>query len=294
MTPIFLSLFLALGQAPAAKPASESKPPVVDVKPAAPVAATAEGKPAQAEAKKPVLLKRASGERTKKSADQPDVQKMVPPAEPGRNIPGPPTEPKTKEDPLDTKLLDELGGGLTKPADEDEKDPLLRANERMRKVEEKLAAADGNVETVDLQTKIVKDLDELLEAAQNQNNNQNKSKKNSKSRKMQKVVQRNETERERQQRMERERQQAEANQKNMAKGEAKKANDNRDQVGGPAGSRQELGEGRKKKDVWGHLSESMRQEMEQYAREGFLPRYRDLLEKYYTSIASRAKRKEIP
>ncbi len=41
------------------------------------------------------------------------------------------------------------------------------------------------------------------------------------------------------------------------------------------------------KDVWGHLPEKMRQEMDLYYREQFIPRYSELLKQYYSSIAER-------
>jgi hypothetical protein len=41
------------------------------------------------------------------------------------------------------------------------------------------------------------------------------------------------------------------------------------------------------KDVWGHLPEKMRQEMDLYFREQFMPRYSDLLRQYYSSLAER-------
>lgn len=39
------------------------------------------------------------------------------------------------------------------------------------------------------------------------------------------------------------------------------------------------------KDIWGHLPETLRQEMDQYYRDRFMPRYRDLLKEYYNRLA---------
>ena len=36
------------------------------------------------------------------------------------------------------------------------------------------------------------------------------------------------------------------------------------------------------KDIWGHLPEKMRQEMDLYYREQFIPRYSELLKQYYS------------
>jgi hypothetical protein len=39
------------------------------------------------------------------------------------------------------------------------------------------------------------------------------------------------------------------------------------------------------KDFWGHLPETLRQEVDHYYRDRFMPRYRDLLQEYYGRIA---------
>src|SRR5205085_6741697 len=41
------------------------------------------------------------------------------------------------------------------------------------------------------------------------------------------------------------------------------------------------------KDIWGHLPETLRQEMDHYYRDQFMPRYRDLLQQYYSRLAER-------
>jgi hypothetical protein len=41
------------------------------------------------------------------------------------------------------------------------------------------------------------------------------------------------------------------------------------------------------KDIWGHLPERLRQEMDMYYREQFMPRYQELLRQYYSSLAER-------
>lgn len=44
------------------------------------------------------------------------------------------------------------------------------------------------------------------------------------------------------------------------------------------------------KDVWGHLPERMRQEMDLYYREQFMPRYTELLKRYYAALAEQKKK----
>ena len=48
------------------------------------------------------------------------------------------------------------------------------------------------------------------------------------------------------------------------------------------------------KDVWGHLPETLRQEMDQYSREQFMAKYADLLKQYYATIAEKGRRKDEP
>ena len=44
------------------------------------------------------------------------------------------------------------------------------------------------------------------------------------------------------------------------------------------------------KDVWGHLPERLRQEMDLYYREQFMPRYSELLRRYYAALAEQKKK----
>ncbi len=44
------------------------------------------------------------------------------------------------------------------------------------------------------------------------------------------------------------------------------------------------------KDIWGHLPESLRQEMNAYSREMFMDKYRDQLKRYYSTIAEKGQK----
>src|SRR5262249_34126057 len=46
------------------------------------------------------------------------------------------------------------------------------------------------------------------------------------------------------------------------------------------------------KDAWGHLPEKVRQEMDLYFRDQFMPRYSELLRQYYSSLAERNSRSD--
>ncbi|MFN4260220.1 MAG: hypothetical protein ACK4RK_13065 [Gemmataceae bacterium] len=45
------------------------------------------------------------------------------------------------------------------------------------------------------------------------------------------------------------------------------------------------------KDVWGHLPEAMRMEMDTYAREKFMAKYSDLLRQYYATLAEKGRQR---
>lgn len=45
------------------------------------------------------------------------------------------------------------------------------------------------------------------------------------------------------------------------------------------------------KEVWGHLPPTLRQKMNQYYQEQFMPRYADLLKQYYRDLAERERKK---
>ena len=44
------------------------------------------------------------------------------------------------------------------------------------------------------------------------------------------------------------------------------------------------------KDVWGHLPEALRQQMDAYARETFMLKYQDLLRQYYATLAEKGRK----
>ena len=48
------------------------------------------------------------------------------------------------------------------------------------------------------------------------------------------------------------------------------------------------------KQVWGHLPERLRQQMSQYYKEQFMPKYSDMLRQYYASLAEREKAQRKP
>jgi hypothetical protein len=46
------------------------------------------------------------------------------------------------------------------------------------------------------------------------------------------------------------------------------------------------------KEIWGHLPETLRAEMNAYGREQFMDRYSELIRQYYRTIAEKGRRKD--
>ncbi|QDU60031.1 hypothetical protein Pan216_08680 [Planctomycetes bacterium Pan216] len=219
--------------------------------------------------KKPTLFKRRKS--TKDDAKKMTLDEEAP-VVPDRLIPGPDAKPRGKTD-LDRELMRDLVPDLE--GAEEEADPLMRAGGRMRDVEERLARLDASGDTVELQKKILEDLEVLLQQQNNQNQNQNKKQQQQQKKRRQQQQQ--------QQQQQRGQRQQRSQGKQVGKEPAKRAT--RGAVG-----REELGKDKDERDIWGHLGALMRDEMSQYAKEDFLPRYRELLEKYYTRIATESSR----
>ena len=45
------------------------------------------------------------------------------------------------------------------------------------------------------------------------------------------------------------------------------------------------------KDIWGHLPETLRAEMDAYGREKFMAKYEELIKRYYDRAARESRRK---
>jgi hypothetical protein len=45
------------------------------------------------------------------------------------------------------------------------------------------------------------------------------------------------------------------------------------------------------RSIWGHLPEAKRAEMDAYAREKFMTKYKDLINQYYETLAEKSRKK---
>jgi hypothetical protein len=172
---------------------------------------------------------------------------------------------------------------------EDAKETLARVSQNMEKSEQRLAKQDAGDGTQQIQRDILKDLDSLIDQKRQQQQQQQQqgggggggstsSARGGSSRSKS------------------------GSQPGSGKGADSQA---RNGTGaqpktGNSGSQAGMGNGNSPremnriadlyKDVWGHYPELMRMELDAYSREKFMPRYRELLEQYYATIAEKGRR----
>jgi hypothetical protein len=166
------------------------------------------------------------------------------------------------------------------PADDD-KVILERINKNMKESGDRLKKNDPGDATRQVQKDIVTDLDSLINQAQQQaqqnqpqgsgGSNQQASKSSSRSK-------RNSS-------------------RTSDRRPNERPNDSSTTQYGEGGAGKMSGEGVNKladsfKDIWGHLPETLRLEMDAYAKEQFMAKYNDLLKQYYSTIAERKRRGE--
>jgi hypothetical protein len=227
--------------------------------------------PDQKPAKK--MLKKKSDPPADKTEEKPKPASADEAPMPDSDRPIPQPDQPMSEAETDEKLDQDLGKDLEASKNE-ASDPLTKLTEEMRKSEELLAKLEGGDESVGVQEQIVKDLERLLKQAQNPPPG-GSSQNNSKKKKQQQ---------QQQQQMSMQQQQKRSQQRN------EQARNSTDRVGPPRASRAQTSPQPEERDVWGHLSEMMRGEMSQYAKENFLAKYRDMIERYYTDIARQSQR----
>ena len=226
--------------------------------------ATGPTPPPSKEAKKDEPKKEDQPSLFKKKRSPPDKKKMDDDA--GLTPEGPAPKkadekPKAKLSDADKDLVKSLGGDLAG----DEDDPLQRAAQRMRTVEEQLAALKVEHETVVIQDKIVADLKEIIERA----------KKKQQQKQQQQQQQKNQQQQDQRQQSQRQQQQ----------NQDQKANESAKGDQGKKKTKEDLAKAKERMDLWGHLPELERQWLNQSYKEDKLPEFRTQLEKYYSKIA---------
>jgi hypothetical protein len=166
------------------------------------------------------------------------------------------------------------------------KETLERLAKNLREAESRLDKKDAGDGTQQVQRDIVKDLEDLMEQSrrqQQQDQQQGGQKSKSKSRSQKQRGKQNAGNPK----------QKQSSAKGMRDGQQNQDQEGNNARGGNATKgRAEVSKiADLYKDIWGHLPETLRQEMNQYSREQFMAKYDDLLRQYYARIAEKGRRK---
>ena len=185
----------------------------------------------------------------------------------------------------------------------DEKETLERIARNVGKVEERLGKKDVGDATQQIQKDILKDIDSLIQLSQQQQQNQQQS-ENDPSQPMSGQPMpgagqkgsgpQSGQHRPGAKRTSRRNQMVRSRRPGQGTQPQEQSAQTGDQPGG-GGPKLSKDEANKIadvfKDVWGHLPESMRAEMDAYSREQFMFKYKPLIEQYYSAISEKSRRK---
>lgn len=265
----------------------------------APLASHADDDPAKPEP--PIRLKK------KKRAEP--AEEPAPEKKPDEKKPDEPKIGEKKKDKGDQPKL-KREEEPDDPADtgEDAKEIVARVSKNMRAAEDRLARKDPGDATRGIQKDIVKDLDKLIEENKRQQQQQQQQGGGGGSatrRRLQEEQQKNGGQ------ANKGGQKQKQSTKEGSKGQKPKEGSGKNQKGGKDKEGKEKGgkEGKEGqgggngnkdgskiadlyKDIWGHLPETMRQEMDAYSREQFMEKYKGLLKQYYSTLSEKGRGKD--
>jgi hypothetical protein len=230
------------------------------------------------------------------------LKKKAKPGEPDKADPAKPPAGEDKEKKAkEPAKEDPRGQPEPDQPQEDEKEVLQRVGKNMRSVEERLGNKELNEGTRQLQEDILKDLESLIRLSQQQDSGS--SSDSSSSPDMPSKQSGSQSQRKQQARNNRnnQRNQMAKNRPSGGQSQGRQGEQSRDQMANNAGN--EGGGGGKSasgpdrnadlyKDIWGHLPEALRAEMNAYSNpQAFMNKYDELIKKYYTTIAEKGRRK---
>jgi hypothetical protein len=202
-----------------------------------------------------------------------------------------------KSDPAkEDKIKKEKGGDEPVPAEADEDSKLIigRVSKNVDSSKDRLAQKDPGDGTQQIQRDIVKDLDALIEQSKRQQEQQQQQQQqggqgsNSRQRSgQQKTGQQSSQRRNAGQ----QKQQASGQNQNQAGQTQQQASGQNPGGGGPGGKKSAIPNADLYKDIWGHLPELARMNLDAYSRVEFMSKYNDLLKQYYSTIAEKGRKK---
>jgi hypothetical protein len=218
--------------------------------------------------------------------DDPDQSQPEPPVRFKKKIKEK-DEPKRDEKEPKNRLKDKAGkdGGEPTAAepDKDPKEIVARIAKNMKESKDRLGQKDAGDGTRQIHRDIIKDIDSLIDQKKRQQQQDQQNSQSSSSRQQGSQAELGNQRRQRQQ-------QAAAKQ---ARQQPRPQQASANNPGG-GGNQKKEGMGRDAdlfKDIWGHLPETLRKDMDAYSRVEFMMKYSDLLKQYYTTIAEKGRRK---
>jgi hypothetical protein len=190
------------------------------------------------------------------------------------------------------------------------KELLARVAKNMGSSEDRLKNQDPGDKTRQIQADIVKDLDELIKKAQQQEQQQSSSSGSSSSSQggSRSQASRSQSSKQARDKGSQPKENDAAQKKDAGQGkkdqaasvgkkqdqpnQGKEASASNNGGGGNSSGHKKSTVADLFRDVWGHLPETKRQEMDAYARERFMPKYDELLRQYYRTISEQGRKKD--
>ena len=223
-----------------------------------------------------------------------DAGESKPGADP---VPKPARKPVAADAPdkaskLDENLLKSLDPETD--GDNDAVDRLERAIAGMRQAQEKIDARNTGKATQDVQTQVLKDLEQLIEAIQNADpsNQPNLGQKQNKKQKSLKEQQR-ELQQQAKAAQSKPKAQEQSGKSDTGAQKAELAKDSSEKIQQQKTLEAELARRQQlSKDVWGHLPPALREKLLNVYSDKYLPKYEDLVRRYYEALAERNKQRD--
>lgn len=246
--------------------------------PSSPEQATAEQTSAKQTPEEPA--EKGPAKSKSKTTDEPRKLVAKPPEDPSKTGENQPEKPATD----DRERLK----ALVPVQEETEQsiDRLERVVTSMREAQSRMESKDAGLQTQEIQEKVVKDLEELIKQLEQQMQNPPPpSSKNSRSSQNKRP-----STSQAQQDPQNSRQQESQPQQAASKNEGK-ADESTERSKAGKARREELERQRMVKDVWGHLPPALREELLNMYSEKYLPKYEDLVRRYYESLAEQSRKR---
>jgi hypothetical protein len=171
-----------------------------------------------------------------------------------------------------------------KKAAEEEIDRLERAIAGMRNAQKRIDASDTSSQTQKIQEQVVKDLEELLALLKKQLSRQSSSQQSS--------SQRPDNQKNQRQKMEKGRNDPQNSDTQGSRRNDDKSGESQERTDAArAKAAEDARRAQMIKDVWGHLPPHLREAIRNALRDNYLPKYDDLVKKYYEALAEKNRKR---